>query len=91
LVIEVKGMNKKDRGILSFDGRVVEVFGFGHRHPSKRFHIDQINLLINEDKALTIGYGEGMIMVAFTDGCENMDEFIQSINDASTNPDLVIK
>jgi hypothetical protein len=91
LFIEVKGMNKKDRGILSFDGRVVEVFGFGHRHPSKRFHIDQINVIINEEKALTIGYGEGMIMVSYTEGCENMDEFIQSVNDASTNPDLVIK
>jgi hypothetical protein len=91
LIIEVKGMNNKDVGILSFDGRVVEVFGFGHNHPSKRFHIDQINLLIKEDKSLTIGYGEGLIIASFTEGCENIYDFIQAIKDASPNPDLMVK
>lgn len=91
MLIEIKGMNKKDVGILSFDGRVVEVFGFGHKHPSKRFHIDQINLLIKEGNALTIGYGEGLIMISYTQGCEGMDDFVQAVIDASNNPELVIK
>lgn len=90
-MLEVKGKNKDVHGVLTFDGRVIEVFGFGHKHASRRFHIDQISLLMKENNGLTIGYEDGIIAVFYTEGCENMDEFIGAIISASTNPDLKVQ
>jgi len=91
MLVEVIGMNNKDQGIITFDGKVIEIFGFGHKHASRRIHINQLKMLIKEDKALTIGYGGGMIMVSFNEGCDNMDELIETVINASPNPDLILK
>lgn len=90
-MIEVKGTNKHSHGVLTFDGKVVEVFGFGHKHASRRFHIDQISGLLKENSGLTIAYEDGMISISFTEGCENIGELIDAIISASNNPDLIIK
>ncbi|MGZ7069121.1 MAG: hypothetical protein ACXVHT_12520 [Methanobacterium sp.] len=90
-MIEVKGKNKHSPGILTFDGDVLEIFGFGHKHASRRFHIDQISFLMKESNGLSIGYEVGLISISCTEGCENIDELIEAIVSASTNPDLVVK
>ena len=90
-MIEVKGKYKKSQGIISFDGRVLEIFGFGHGHPSSRFHIDQIIGLLKDSRGLTVGYGDGMMSASYTEGCENIDELIEAIKSASLNPDLDIR
>ena len=90
-MIEVKGMNKDQHGVLAFDGRVIEIFGFGHKHPSRRIHIDQLRAIIKENKGLSIAYEDGIIAIGYTEGCENMDEFIESVVSASPNPDLMVK
>lgn len=48
-MIEIKGKNKDVHGVLTFDGKVIEIFGFGHKHASRRFHIDQISLIMREN------------------------------------------
>ncbi|MGZ7117587.1 MAG: hypothetical protein ACXVHS_09100 [Methanobacterium sp.] len=90
-MLEVKGKNKDVHGVLTFDGKVIEVFGFGHKHASRRFHIDQISFLQKESNGLSIGYEVGLISIFCTEGCENIDELIEAIVSASTNPDLVVK
>ncbi len=90
-MIEVKGKYKKSQGILAFDGIVLEIFGFGHGHPSSRIHIDQIVGLLKDSRGLTVGYGDGMISASYTEGCENVDDLIEAIKSASNNPDLDIK
>lgn len=90
-MIEVKGMNKDQHGVLAFDGRVIEIFGFGHKHASRRIHIDQLKAMIKEPNGLSIVYEDGIISIGYTEGCENMDEFIESLVSASPNPDLVVK
>lgn len=90
-MIEVKGKYKKSQGILTFDGIVLEIFGFGHGHPSSRIHIDQITGLLKDSRGLTVGYGDGMMSASYTEGCENIDELIEAIRSASPNTDLDIK
>jgi hypothetical protein len=90
-MIEVKGKNERDKGILTFDGKVIEIFGFGHKHASRRIHLDQVNVLLKENNGLTLGFGEGMISISFTEGCENIDELVDAVISESTNPDLVVK
>ena len=91
MLVEVTGMNKKDPGIITFDGKVIEIFGFGHKHASRRIHINQVMMLIEEDKALNIGYSGGMILVSYTGGCDNMNELVETVKNASPNPDLILK
>ncbi|MBI5680547.1 MAG: hypothetical protein HZC47_06635 [Methanobacterium sp.] len=90
-MVEVKGKNKKSVGILTFDGNVLEIFGFAHKHASRRIHVDQIVGLIKENNGLTIGFGEGIISIFYTEGCENIDELINAIISASNNHDLIVK
>lgn len=38
-------MNKDEHGFfLALDGRVIEIFGFGHKHSSRRIHIDHLRI-----------------------------------------------
>lgn len=90
-MIEVKGKNKDSIGIITFDGKVLEIFGFGYKKPSRRMHIDQIIGILREPKGLTIGFGEGMISAPYTEGGENIDELIEAVRSASPNPDLDIR
>ncbi len=95
-MIEVKGMNKDEHGVLTFDGNVIEIFGFGTRQvekviPSRRIHIDQLMGLVKEGDGYGIAYEGGVVYVHFTEGGENLEEFIESLVSASPNPDLVVK
>ncbi|EKQ55829.1 MAG: hypothetical protein B655_0063 [Methanobacterium sp. Maddingley MBC34] len=90
-MMEVKGMNKDQHGVLAFDGRVIEIFGFGHRGASQRIHIDQLKAIIKESNGLSIVYEDGIIAIGYTEGCENMGEFIESLVSTSNNPDLMVK
>jgi hypothetical protein len=90
-MIEVKGMNKAEHGVLAFDGRVIEIFGFGHKHPSRRIHIDQLKAILKEPNGLSIVYEDGIMAIGYTEGCENMNELIDALISASPNPELVVK
>lgn len=90
-MIEVKGLNKENHGVLTFDGKVIEIFGFGHKHVSIRIHIDQVNLLMKGDNNLSIAFESGMIAISFTEGCENIDEFTDAIISHATNPNFTVK
>jgi hypothetical protein len=85
-MIEVIGK----RGLLTFDGRVIEIFGF-ERPESKRIHIQQLKKLEKKsDKGKTnlfIYYDYGMRGIN-CDNCTNLDEFIAAVVAASDNPDL---
>lgn len=87
-MIEVTGK----KGLLAFDGRVIEIFGFG-RPESKRIHIQQIKKLEKRsDNGKTnffIYYDYGMRGITCdADECTNLDEFIDALVAASNNPDL---
>lgn len=91
MLIEVKGMNKDQHGVLTYDGRVIEIFGFGHKHASRRIHIDQLRGILKENNGLSIVYEDGIISIGYTEGCENIDEFIETLISESNNPDLMVK
>lgn len=90
-MIKVKGMFKNYLGVLTFDGDVIEIFGFRHQPNSERIHIDQVKTILKEPNGLSIVYDMGLIAVNCTEGCENMNEFIEALVSASPNPELEVK
>lgn len=62
MVIDIMGDNGAHKGTLSFDGRVLEFFGFGHPE-SQRLHVHQISRIEAGRKGnklvFTVNYDRG--------------------------------